>query len=196
MSFLERFNENYYPRLGRRAATFRKAFVLLEERNKDFYTIIETGCVRSPHITADGYSTVLFDQFVNAHDGRVYSADINQDNCEFAEKLVSDKTEISCSDSIEFLWNFKKTREIDLLYLDSCDLEVNNPHPAMLHCLKELCAALDKLDKGTIILIDDHYDDELGKGRYVLEFMNNIQCKRVFYGYQIGWILHAESSNP
>jgi hypothetical protein len=189
MSFLDRFNEAYYPQLGRRAATFRKAFVLLEEKNKDYYTIIETGCVRSDRIAADGYSTVLFDQFVNAHDGRVYSVDINQEHCQFARKLVSDKTEIICSDSVEFLWNFRKEREIDLLYLDSYDLVVSNPQPAMLHCLEELCAAINKLDKGTIILIDDHYDDQFGKGAYVLEFMNKIKCKRAFYGYHIGWVL-------
>jgi hypothetical protein len=173
----------------KRAKTFRKLFELLEEKNKDYYLILETGCSRAKNAySGDGMSTVLFDEFVNFYDGQVISVDISEVNCNLARSLVSDKTKIFCDDSIKFLWGLNPPTDIDLLYLDSFDINFNKPHPAMLHHLKELCAIAGKLKKGTIIAVDDNIEKS-GKGGYIVDFMENLGYKKVIDGYQIGWVL-------
>ena len=187
--FLDHFDKTYFVKLNKRAKTFRKLFELLEEKNKDYYLIVETGCSRTKdNYSGDGMSTVLFDEFVNFYDGQVISVDISEVNCNLARSLVSDKTEIFCGDSVNFLWNLNPSEDIDLLYLDSFDINFNKPHPAMLHHLKELCAVVGKLKKDVIIAVDDNIEKS-GKGGYIANFMENLGYKKVIDEYQIVWIL-------
>ncbi len=206
MSFSEIFNNEFYQRMispagnnpvRNRADSFLKIFQLLEEKeSKDFY-IVETGTTRSDHghlaFGDDGASTYIFDQFVNHYDGKVYSVDINQSNVNYCSTLVSEKTEVICSDSVKFLWSLPKDKKIDFLYLDSYDIEKDNPHPSQLHHVKELCAAIDKLKKGSIVAVDDHdaffTGGKIGKGNYVKDFMDDIGATLVYEGYQIVWVL-------
>ena len=70
------------------------------------------------------------------------------------------------------------TSPIDFLYLDSYDIERDNPHPSQLHHVKELCAVIKHLRKGSIVCVDDHdaffTGGKIGKGNYVKEFMETI----------------------
>ena len=91
-------------------------------------------------------------------------------------------------DSVEFLYKYKPTEDIDLLYLDSYDLDWNNPIPSALHHMKELCAIISKLKKGCIILIDDN-NNNIGKGQFVSNFLDNIGAKQLFSEYQIAYEL-------
>lgn len=187
--FLEYFDKNYTSKLGKRAKTFRRLFELLEEKNKDSYFIVETGCARGTDTYGgDGMSTVLFDKFVNFHDGLVVSVDIDAVHCNIARSLVSDKTKVYSGDSVKFLWEFDYPMEIDLLYLDSFDINFSKPHPSMLHHMKELCAVIGKLSKGTIIAIDDNIPKS-GKGGYIADFMKDLGYKKVINEYQIAWVL-------
>ena len=72
------------------------------------------------------------------------------------QSMVSDKTKVVCSDSVKFLWSLPKDKKIDFLYLDSYDILRHDPHPSQLHHVKEMCANIDKLKKGSIVCIDDH----------------------------------------
>jgi len=206
MKFSTIFKEDYYNKLltplkgnpiRNRADSFLKIFELLESKNKNYYTIIETGCMRSDFgklcFGDDGCSTFLFDKFVNFYDGKVISVDISEKNCNFARKLVSPKTEIFNSDSVNFLWNLDISQDIDFVYLDSFDIEINNPIPSQLHHLKELCALINKLKKGCILVVDDNdpffTNGSIGKSNYIKDFMENISSKKIFDNYQIGWIL-------
>jgi len=187
--FLDYFDKTYFGKLDKRAKTFRKLFELMEEKNKDYYLIVETGCSRTENnYKGDGMSTVLFDEFVNFYDGKVISVDINKTHCDFARPLVSSKTEIFCADSVKFLWRLNPQTEIDLLYLDSFDINFNKPHLSMLHHIKELCAIIGRLKNGTIIAIDDNIE-KAGKGGYIADFMENLGYKKIINGYQIGWVL-------
>jgi len=187
--FLDHFDKTYFGKLNKRVKTFRKLFELLEEKNKDSYLIVETGCSRSKNnYNSDGMSTVLFDEFVNFHDGKVISVDINETHCNIARSLVSNKTEIFCNDSVKFLWGLNPPTDIDLLYLDSFDINFNKPHPSMLHHIKELCAIIGRLKKGAIIAIDDNIEKS-GKGGYISDFMENLGYKKVIDEYQIAWVL-------
>lgn len=90
-------------------------------------------------------------------------------------------------DSVKFLHGFETPEEIDLLYLDSFDLEWENPHPSSLHHLKELTAVYSKLKPGCLIVVDDNQSG-LGKGQYIVDFLNNVNDKKYFDDYQIGYI--------
>ena len=50
--------------------------------------------------------------------------------------------------------------KIDLLYLDSWDVEWSNPNPSGLHGLAEFLSASSHMKKGSLLLIDDTPKDE------------------------------------
>ena len=190
MSFLKKFDKEFAPKLAGRAKTFRKIFEELERKNKSFYSIVETGCVRTTNgYVGDGMSTVLFDAFVGFHKGTVASVDVNKTHCELANDLTSNKTTVTCSDSIKFLDNYSPADKIDLLYLDSFDIDFNNPHVSAQHHLDEFNAIKENLVFGTLVVVDDHKSDKAGKGMYIAKYMKGLNYKRFIDDYQIGWIL-------
>ena len=205
MTFLKKFNRTYYNKLlspagsnpvRDRAASFEIIFEELEKKEDKNFLVVETGTMRADHgqlaFGDDGASTYIFDDFINYYDGEFYSVDINQDNVNHAKSMVSDKTKVVCSDSVKFLWSLPKDKKIDFLYLDSYDILRHDPHPSQLHHVKEMCAAIDKLKKGSIVCIDDHDafftgDGKIAKGTYVKEFMDAIDAECIYEGYQIVW---------
>ena len=204
MSYSEQFSKKFFARLLKpagnnpqrdRASSFSIVFEELDKMNKTDYTIVETGCMRQDHgdlaFGDDGASTYIFDDFINYYDGQVISVDLCQANVDYANSMTSDRTTSYCSDSVEFLWNIRLKGTIDFLYLDSYDIERDNPHPSQLHHVKELCAIIRKCRKGTIICVDDHdgffTGGLIGKGNYVKDFMENIGAELLYEGYQIVW---------
>jgi FkbM family methyltransferase len=196
-AFLDRFDRERAPRLGLRASTFRRVFEELESQRRDFYTFVETGVGHaaasdgSPgHFGIHGQATLLFDEFVNAHDGIVYSIDLSAEHCERAARWVSGKVRILCHDSVAFLAGFDPPTRIDCLYLDSVDVDWSDPHPSALHHMAELCAILPRLGEGCLVIADDT-PGEAGKGGYLVELMQRIGARKLFNEYQIGWQLTA-----
>ena len=206
MTYSKRFSSKFYTRLLKpagtnpvrdRASSFEIIFELLDQKEDKNFLIVETGCMRRDHgnlaFGDDGASTYIFDDFINFYDGEVHSVDICEDNVNYANELTSDKTTVHCQDSVDFLWNLPK-KQIDFLYLDSFDIIRENPHPSQLHHVKEMCAAIDKLGKGSIVCIDDHNafftnDGKIAKGTYVKDFMDDIGMKPIHEGYQIVWVM-------
>jgi len=187
--FLSTFDQNFSAKLEHRSKFFKKIFKKLEEKKSDFYTIVETGCIRiQNNWGGDGYSTVLFDKFLEYHEGMVYSVDINSEHCQLADYLTSDKVKVVNEDSVSFLWNIKLEKKIDLLYLDSYDLDGDNVHESAFHHFKEFCAAMSHLGEGSIIVVDDCGIKNGGKGKYIKEFMDNIGNEPIINGYQMGWM--------
>ena len=210
--YSKRFSSKFFARLLQpagnnpqrdRASSFSIVFEELDKMNKTDYTIVETGCMRADHgdmaFGDDGASTYIFDDFINYYDGEVASVDINPDNVAHAQKMVSDKTQVYCSDSVEFLWNIPAKRKIDLLYLDSFDFEPEDPIPSQKHHLKELTAVMKNLRKGSIIMVDDNLNTpefewftkiaQGGKAGFVKEFMKDIGAELLLDEYQIIWRL-------
>ena len=204
MTYSKRFSSKFFSKLLKpsgnnpvrdRATSFEIIFELLDQKEDKNFLIVETGCMRSDHgqlaFGDDGASTYIFDDFINFYDGEFYSVDINQDNVNYAQNMVSDNTKVICSDSVKYLWSLPKDKKIDFLYLDSYDIRRDNPHPSQLHHVKEMCAAIDKLRKGSIVCIDDHdaffTGGAIGKGTYVKEFMDAIGAECIHEGYQIVW---------
>jgi len=190
MNFLQQFEKKYKNCLGNRYETFYSSFEYLESLNKDNYFILETGMTRIKDNYGDGQSTIIFDEYINYKDGTLISVDINPNAIDLCSKLVSSKTKLVCEDSVNFLYKTslqENLQKIDLLYLDSFDLDWNNPHPSAMHHVKELLSIIPKISTGTLIIVDDNQKDS-GKGRYISDFMKNINKQYFFNEYQTGWI--------
>ena len=190
--------------------TFLRAIEELINSNpeKKFFTIVETGCSASCGVK----STKLWDDFVNYYDGEVFSVDLDKSCVDTANKLTSNKTKVVCNDSLCFLKNFNKS--IDLLYLDSYNVDWSNPDPSAEHHLKEFDLAKYNLHKNSIVLIDDTPKDiswmdidkghkkmkslienkilfPIGKGTLVNKVLDKHNDTKLLHQYQIVWKINS-----
>ena len=107
-------------------------------------------------------------------------------------------------DSVAFLKSLD-VFPIDLLYLDSFDLDMNYPLPSAIHHLKELVAIAPMISSETLVVVDDSPTaliavpdgkDQFktlgrriaGKGQLIAEYAEAIGVKPYFVGYQCGWL--------
>jgi hypothetical protein len=194
--------EEMLAKTDKRQATFQ----IMIEHLKTFENplIIETGCARPPHkewgsetvsFKDEGWSTRLFDAYVNEYNGEFHSVDITQEHVDFACSIVSDQTQIHCDDSVGFLWAANENLAeqdiyVDLLYLDSYDYEESTPWESPAHHLKELTAIISRLRSGSMVAVDDNFgtaENRRGKGAFVEEFMRSIGKPLLYDGYQLIW---------
>ena len=211
MSFLDRFDSEWGPKLGVRGQSMRWVFEYLLQKKPQGHLIIETGCARQDNWAGDGQSTYMFDQFAKHCNGQVFSVDINPSACEYARSIVGAQTSVHAEDSVAFLKRIgvqlvEEKRQIDLLYLDSFDLDFGNTVPSAVHHLQELCAISPALSTGTLVVVDDSYrlvrcvrtgandvsmigDQGIdGKAKFVAQYFQQIGVPLFFEGYQCAWI--------
>lgn len=187
---------------GQREKSFR--LMISHLQNIEFPLIVETGCIRpgdQPWSTIensfkdDGMSTCIFDRYINDYDGEFHSVDLSSLHVNYARSTVSDKSEIHCRDSVEFLWNLNKElvktdRYIDLIYLDSYDWIKGREPECMAHHIKELASIISRIAVDGLLVVDDNYGTSMnrqGKGVYVHEFMESIGVPLIFDGVQCIW---------
>jgi hypothetical protein len=208
--FWKWFNEFAGPQLEYREASFRMVFEYLSKLQRPV-CIVETGCIRNfGTFAGEGQSTTLFDKFSELIPHTiVHSVDINPKATELCKSLVSSRIQVHTSDSVTFLRNqcsdlIKPFKTIDLLYLDSYDVDIENPHDSALHHMKELLAAAPMVTSKTLILVDDSpttasffIDGHLklvgsqrigGKAKYISNYMESIGAKTLYHGYQAAWL--------
>ena len=199
-SFLPVYDREFAPRLALRAAGFRIMFAELEamldrtNRSEDLL-IVETGSNwRDDRWAEHGLSTRLFDRFVVFHGGRFMTVDINAEMTKKVRANCSPSTEAVCMDSVEYLAQLAAelgTTNVDLLYLDSWDLDLRDPLPSANHHLKELKAIWSNLASGSIIGVDDNPElpdgTRIGKGMHIREFLSGTGRMPIFDGYQAVW---------
>jgi predicted O-methyltransferase YrrM len=134
-------------------------------------------------IKDEGCSTLLFDAYIAEYGGELHSVDINPVNVEYAQTVVGDSATVYCNDSVAFLGEANRMlaetdQYIDLLYLDSLDFqELTTFYESPVHHLKELCAVISRMKKGSMLVVDDNYMEgaiRKGKGMYIAEFMKSI----------------------
>lgn len=128
--------------------TLSTALSLLGERPA---LIVETGS------SAWGTnSTMLFDSYCNSFGGQCHSVDIRLEPLLALKPLTTSHTKLYCNDSVSFLNKLSvKDNKIDLLYLDSWDVNWEDPMPSANHGLNEYLAATKNLKTGSLVLIDD-----------------------------------------
>ncbi len=189
--FMEWFDHEANPKLGVRAPTMRA--VLREALHLQVKTIFETGCVRqADNWAGDGQSTRIWNTYAALTSGRFITCDINEENCRTAESICGKLTWYNM-DSVKCLRTDQLMSSIDLLYLDSYDLDMSNPHPAAMHALMELLSAMPRLHKGSIVFVDDSpMTPEFvvqGKGMYIAEYFKKLDVMPFTFGYQSAWIM-------
>ena len=210
-TFWKFFEVDAYPKLALRQNSLRYVFEHLDRKNRPVF-VVETGCVRQANNWAgDGQSTVLFDRFVSQWPGSVmYSVDIDPSATALCKTLVSSASQVQTGDSVSFLRHLARNPmerfpHLDVLYLDSYNVDFRNPHLSALHHMKELVSASSLIGPDTLLVVDDAPSEgsfilsennltfvtepEIsGKGKYVADYAKTIGLKPVFSGYQAGWI--------
>lgn len=101
-------------------------------------------------------STLLFDAYCNSFGGHCHTVDIRLEPMLQLRKLVTNSSSLYCNDSVSFLNTLIIPDDnIDLLYLDSWDVDWADPIPSAIHGLNEYLAAIRNLRPGALVLIDD-----------------------------------------
>ncbi|MBV1833545.1 hypothetical protein [Novacetimonas pomaceti] len=155
--------------------------------------ILETGCLRvGGNWEGDGQSTFQFDSFVRDVGGSVISIDITPDSIESARRACSGATSLILNDSVAALHmlSLRCGAPVDLIYLDSFDLDHANPMPSAIHHIMELTAVRPLIGPDTLLCIDDYNVGDLGpggKGLLVDRFMKTIRAEVLYDGYQKIW---------
>lgn len=194
--FLLQFDEKLVSRLRKRAKTFRLIFEKLLDKKKTGHFIVETGALRiKDNWEGDGQSTHLFGEFCRMHQGTMFSVDTSLVSVETARSIVPSCVNLVFADSVTFLGNLAKaglSKPIDLLYLDSYDVDFENPLPSAEHHLRELDAAKPLLGSGTVIAVDDTFlkDGKMaGKGLLLADSLKAMGATLLDVEYQAVWEL-------
>ncbi len=154
---------------------------LLNNFDRTKLNILETGS--SAHGTN---SSMLFINYVKKFGGSFKTVDINSDIKSKFNHLIIDNIEFYTDDSIQFIKNLAPDtiKNLDVIYLDSFDLDIKNPQPSEQHGLNEFLLLNKFIKKGTLIAIDDtpkdfnlfdagnnKLDHIPGKGALVLDYI-------------------------
>lgn len=186
--FVDRFDTVYLPKLGIRSPTFRA--VIREAVHRKVGSIVETGTMRKvDNWEGDGQSTIIWADYAKWATVSFQTIDIDQEAIELARQTCPNAGCV-VGDSITKLSNDKNA--IDLLYLDSFDVDMANAGPAAMHCLFEFCAARPRLHPGSIVFVDDSPmgpDGVGGKGAFVFNYFKHLGIMPFTWGYQVAWIM-------
>ena len=187
--------DDMFARLDKRRSGFEILYNKVQ--NSKYPLIVETGCTRQvDNWFGDGQSSQVFNTMADMHEGTLYSVDIDPRACQFAKSLTGQRHQVFCGDSVKWLQeaevNFGKMgRYIDVLYLDSYDLDLSNWHPSAQHHIYELLAIKNALRPGTLIAVDDNLMAEdgshVGKGTFVAQWMSMVGKRQLHRGYQWIW---------
>lgn len=119
-------------------------------------------------------SSILFDSYIKKFGGKFITVDKSEEPKKHLEKFFSKNSISIVEDSVSFISSYEQKffNTLNLVYLDSFDLDVNNPEDSMNHCLNEfLC--IDKLiKKGCYVAIDDTPNEAAFK-KYLAQSVQN-----------------------
>lgn len=166
-----------------RRASFQFVLQKMLERKPPIKCIVETGTYRGGG--GDGNSTLMFAHLAKETGASFHSVDITPDCIERSKVMLGDLRQHVihvCADSVSFLSTFKTG--IDLLYLDSFDVDVANTLPAQIHQLSEIGAAYGKLNPGAVVMLDDCRLPNGGKGALTSRFLEDRGWKLLVDAYQ------------
>ena len=168
--------------LGKRLDAFERITAML----KPECVIVETGTVRQAgNWGGDGQSTVVWNAYAEQLGGHVTTIDLDPGGAELVEQLGLTSTTAITGDSLQVLQNLEISH-INFLYLDSYDIDWENPDPASAHHLAELKIVWPLLQPGSIVAVDDNQHG-CGKGEYVAAHMAAAGVPEIISGYVRVW---------
>jgi hypothetical protein len=195
---------DHVEKLGKRKDGF---VIMLDHLFKCYQPIIvETGCARTAdNYEGDGMSTILFSHITHMLEGYFISFDIDPEAVDFSNKEIHKNypsyNPCNVGDSIQNMHR-KIPGPIDLLYLDSMDLEANDLHKSCMHCFYEFTTAMPYLKPGSMICADDNilfdFIDKDGnlvetkyqsKGDYIKHYLQRLDIHPIHEEYQVIWQL-------
>jgi hypothetical protein len=102
-------------------------------------------------------SSRLFDSYVRRFGGEFCTVDIRSKPASILRRGMAPTTTMLVGDSVRAIRELaaKQVEPFDFVYLDSFDLDVADPVPAMVHGLSEFLSLTPLFKVGTVILIDD-----------------------------------------
>jgi hypothetical protein len=180
--------------------TFKRLFKEMEILKTPY--ILESGIA-----SAGTYSTYLFNEYVRKYGGFFWSVDINKSLVDLHKGNMCPATELICDDSVTFFNKWSKSHNnVNVIYLDSYDLDFYNPEPSANHGLAEYKALMPVIKKDTLLLIDDtpispywldyrnylyndmckyynYYNRLPGKGMFILDEITN--ATKLIHNYQV-----------
>lgn len=174
---------------------FDVIFGELEKLNLEKYYICETGCIRSlTQFDWQGNFTILANNFLEFHDGIIYTCNIDSDSINLCKDLS--KTKASLMDSILFLSTLNEINEVNLFYLDSMDIDKHNPVPSMKHHYDEFLTLIKNRTYGNFYLvIDDNISDNIQKGYYINKLMTKLNIMPLLHSYQTMYWINLSDFN-
>ena len=185
-------------RIGEPRHTNAKAFMAVLKHFEGIpLHIIETG---TSAWGAD--STRLWDEYVQYYGGQLKSVDLRPEPSASLRGKLSNHTELSVGDSVAFLEELARKNQLaDLIYLDSFDVDWDDPEPAEIHGEAEFKIAMNLVRVGGIILIDDTPTSNAAKilgvapqdagrtrgkgGRVLQSISNNPNFEVIFHEYAV-----------
>lgn len=174
---------------------FDVIFGELEKLNLEKYYICETGCIRSlTQFDWQGNFTILANNFLEFHEGIIYTCNIDSDAIDLCKDLS--KTKASLMDSILFLSTLNEINEVNLFYLDSMDIDKHNPVPSMKHHYDEFLTLIKNRTHGNFYLvIDDNISDNIQKGYYINKLMTKLNIMPLLHSYQTMYWINLSDFN-
>ena len=174
---------------------FDVIFGELEKLNLEKYYICETGCIRSlTQFDWQGNFTILANNFLEFHDGIIYTCNIDSDSINLCKDLS--KTKASLMDSILFLNTLHEINEVNLFYLDSMDIDKHNPVPSMKHHYDEFLTLIKNRTHGNFyLIIDDNISDNIQKGYYINKLMTKLNIMPLLHSYQTMYWINLSDFN-
>jgi hypothetical protein len=122
----------------------------------------EMAGLKNPYILESGIasagtqSTYLFNEYVRKYGGFFWSVDINQSLVDRHRGNMCPATQLVCDDSVSFFKKWCGAHDrVDVIYLDSYDLDFYNPEPSANHGLAEYKSLIPVIKRDTLMLIDD-----------------------------------------
>jgi ADP-heptose:LPS heptosyltransferase len=157
-------------------------------------TVVETGTIRAEEDWGGaGFFTYLMGAYLHRRGGKLHSADITPEHCDFARTwtaVFGDSVTIHQQDSVAFIQEFNKP--IDVLYVDSLDTTEPN-HAA--HALREVQVAEPNLHERSIVIFDDtpwSAGAFIGKGATAIPYLQQKGWQILYAGYQV--VMSREAS--
>lgn len=101
-------------------------------------------------------SSLLFDAYVNSFGGSFSSVDLRAEPMFTLRSLCTNRSAFFCDDSVSFLKKVSsQITSLNLVYLDSWDVDWTDPLPSALHGFYEFLVVLPLFRSGVLLLVDD-----------------------------------------
>ena len=134
----------------------------LIEMGRPIY-VLETGAMSTPiECNSGSFTLIMSDLIKNYTGGKIYTVDLSKENIQKCKNLTKEFNEVIeyvSGDSIEFIKSLDKdtVKKFDLVYLDSYNLWLPDPHNSAQHHLNELLSLFDNINDKCFVAIDDNY---------------------------------------